>query len=183
MKKKKKKKRIHTYKINETHPYITYDSILFYCLRGKSLKTLSRRLINLKLIWSIREWMFPVYINDLPDELSSQVRLFADDTAYHLKVRDSDDGTVLQNDPDRLSMWESQWNMEFNPSKCQVVRVKAINTMYRLHGQALEVFTSAKCFGVDISDSQSWNSHMDRFTGKANRTLDYIKRNTTFKNP
>ena len=92
--------------------------------------------------------LFVVYINDLPDELSSQVRLFADDTAVYLTVGGSGDGTVLQNDLDRLSVWESQWDMEFNPFKCQVVRVttarKAINTVYRLHGQVLDVVTSAK---------------------------------------
>ena len=51
-------------------------------------------------------------------------------------------------------MWESQWDMEFNPSKCQVVRVttarKEITTVYRLHGQVLEFVTSAKYLGVDI---------------------------------
>ena len=115
--------------------------------------------------------LFLVYINDLPDEL----RLFADDTAVYLTVGGSDDGTVLQNDLDRLSMWESQWDMEFNPSKCQVVRVttarKAVNTVYRLHGQVLDVVTSAKYLGVDISGGLSWNSHIDRITGNADRTL------------
>ena len=62
--------------------------------------------------------LFLVHTNNLPDELS-QVRLFADDTAVYLTVGGSDDGTVLQNDLDRLSMWESQWDTEFNPSKCQ----------------------------------------------------------------
>ena len=42
--------------------------------------------------------------------------------------------------------------MEFNPSKCQVVGVttarKAINTVYTLHGQILEVVTSAKYLGL-----------------------------------
>ena len=71
----------------------------------------------------MRPIMFLVYINDLPEELSSQVRLFADDTAVYLTAGGSDDGTVLQTDLDRLSVWESQWDMEFNPSKCQVVRV------------------------------------------------------------
>ena len=116
--------------------------------------------------------LFLVYINDFPDELLSQVRLFADDTAVYLTVGGSDDGTVLQNDLDRLSMWESQWDMEFNPTKCQVVRVttarKAINTVYRLHGQVLVVVTSAKYLGVDISGGLSWNSHIDRITGNAN---------------
>ena len=62
--------------------------------------------------------LFLVYINDLPDELSSKVRLFADDTAVYLTIGGSENGKGLQNDLDRLSMWENRWDMEFNPSKC-----------------------------------------------------------------
>ena len=118
--------------------------------------------------------LFLVYINDLPEELSSQVRLFADDTAVYLTVGGSDDGRVLQTDLDRLSVWESQWDMEFNPHKCQVVRVttakEVINTMYTLHGQILEVVTSARYLGMDISRGLTGNSHIERITRNANQT-------------
>ena len=130
--------------------------------------------------------LFLVYINDLPEELSSQVRLFADDMAMYLTVGGSDDEKVLQQDLDRLSVWEDQWDMEFNPSKCQVVQVTTsktvINSVYTLHGQILEVVTSTRYLGVDISDGISWNSHIDRMTGNANRTLGYIKRNIKTQN-
>ena len=116
--------------------------------------------------------------NDLPDELSSQVRLFADDTAVYLTIGDTEDGKVLQNDLDRLSVWEDRWDMEFNASKCQVVRVttsrKLINVTYILHGQVLEVVTSAKYWGVDISRGLSWNPHIDCITKTATRTLNFI---------
>ena len=115
--------------------------------------------------------LFLVYINDLPEELSSQVRLFADDTAVYLTVGGSEDEKVLQKDLDRLSVWESQWDMEFNPSKCQVVRVTAakevIKSVCTLHGQVLEVVTSARYLGIDISSGLTWNSHIDRITEKA----------------
>ena len=58
---------------------------------------------------------------------------------------------------------------------------KAINTVYTLHGQILEVVTSAKYLGVDISSVLSWNSHIDRITGNANITLGYIWRNIKSK--
>ena len=75
--------------------------------------------------------------------------------------------------------------MEFSPSKCQVVRVttsrRLIHT-YTLHGQDLEVVTSAKYLGVDISSGLSWNPHIDRITKNATRTLNFIQRNIKTKN-
>ena len=82
--------------------------------------------------------------------------------------------------------WESRWDMEFNPSKCQVVQVttsrKASNSSYILHGHVLEVISCARYLGVDISNCLSWNPHIDRIASKANSTLDFIKRNTKTKN-
>ena len=131
--------------------------------------------------------LFLIYINDLPDLITSKVRLFADNTAVYLTVESPGDGQVLQKDLDTLSGWESRWDMEFNPSECQVVRVTAsrrpINTLYYLHGQVLEAVTSARYLGVDISSGLSWNSHIDRITGNANSTLGFLKRNIKTKLP
>ena len=77
--------------------------------------------------------------------------------------------------------------MEFNPSKCQVVRVTTsrnpINYLYHLHGQVLDVVTSARYLGVDTSSVLSWNSHIDRVTRNANHTLGFIRRNIRTKLP
>ena len=125
--------------------------------------------------------LFLIHINDLPDGIFSQVCLFADDTALYLTIEGKDDGADL----DRLSVWESMWDMEFNPSKCQVVQVtgsrRPMNTIYMLHGQVLKAVTSAKYLGVDISSTLSWNSHTDRVVGNANRPLGLIRRNIKTK--
>ena len=130
--------------------------------------------------------LFLVYINDLPDEVRSQVRLFADDTALYLTMENEDDSSALQTDLDILSTWESRWDMEFNPSKCQVVHVTGTKgpvkkTNYVLHGQILESVTSARYLGVDISSNLTWKTHVDRITGNANRTLGFIRRNIKTK--
>ena len=74
--------------------------------------------------------LFLIYINDIPDEVCSQVRLLADDTALYLTMESEDDGSTLQSDLDILWMWETRWNMEFNPSKCQVVHVAGPPVIY-----------------------------------------------------
>ena len=53
---------------------------------------------------------------------------------------------------------------------------KAINSVYTLHGQILEIVTSEKYLGLT-----SWNPHIDRITGNLNRTLGYIRRNINTK--
>ena len=131
--------------------------------------------------------LFLIYNNDLPDEVCSQVRLFADDTALYLTIKSEDDGSALQNDLDILSKWETRWDMEFNPSKCQVVHVTGskipIKKDYVLHGQVLESVSCAKYLGVDISSTLSWNSHINRIVSSATRTLNVVRRNIKTKIP
>ena len=112
--------------------------------------------------------LFIVYINDHPQGIISQVRLFTDDTAIYmyLTVENKNDSEILQRDLDRLQAWERKWDMEFNPSKYQVIRVtKArtpLDTQYILHGQVLEVVSSARYLGMDISSNLSWNTQSCR---------------------
>ena len=60
--------------------------------------------------------LFLVYINVLPNRLTSSARLFADDTAVYSMVSSSEDQTCLQQDLNQLSEWEKSWDMAFHPS-------------------------------------------------------------------
>ena len=130
--------------------------------------------------------LFLLYINDLPQNITSQVRLFADDTAVYLTVTSSEDANTLQADLDTLQEWERTWDMEFNPSKCQVLHItrsrQPLQSQYTLHGQFLESVDSAKYLGVNITQDLNWNHHINEITGKANRTLGFVKRNVKTKN-
>ena len=88
------------------------------------------------------------YINELPTNLTSTVRIFADDTIIHLTVTSSSDCQELQNDLDKLAIWEEKWRMEFHPDKCAVLTVAKKKTPiifnYTLHGHTLEHISDAQ---------------------------------------
>ena len=62
--------------------------------------------------------LFLIYINDLPNSLSSKVRIFADDAIVYREINSLQSCLELQNDINKLMAWEKEWLMEFNPSKC-----------------------------------------------------------------
>ena len=77
--------------------------------------------------------------------------------------------------------------MEFNPGKCQVIRVTRartpIPTQNTLHGQTLEVLLSARYLGVDIASDLSWKPHIASIANSANKSLGFLRRNLKAKSP
>ena len=99
--------------------------------------------------------MFLVFINDFPCYVKSRVRLFADETVIYLTVKSESDCQQLQDDLRSLEKWESNWCMEFNPSKCNIIRVTRRRTpfkfQYKLHVKMLETVDTTKYLGINLS--------------------------------
>ena len=68
---------------------------------------------------------FLVYITDLVDDLSSDAKLFSDDTSLFTIVYDENiTAEQLNNDLKIISEWAYRWKMQFNPDKTkQAVKV------------------------------------------------------------
>ena len=66
-----------------------------------------------------------MYVNDLVDNISAEVRLFADDTSLFTTVYDeSVAADQLNRDLKTISDWAYQWKMQFNADKTkQAVQV------------------------------------------------------------
>ena len=65
--------------------------------------------------------MFLIFINDLDEDITSNILKFADDTKIFKEVRNSTYYSQLQADLDRLVLWAKKWQMEFNvDKKCKV---------------------------------------------------------------
>ena len=103
--------------------------------------------------------LFLVYINDILENITSKLRLFADNTILYQSIRNSSDTRKLQEDLERLQSWEHQWQMKFNITKCYVLSVtnkkKPHPPNYHLHGHKLEV-DSAKYLGVELTKKLNW---------------------------
>ena len=104
----------------------------------------------------------------------------------YLTINSKSDSEVLQSDLHKLEKWESTWSMEFNPDKCEVIRIsnkrKPIMYPYKLHGTELNSAETAKYLGVTISKDLNWKSHIENVSAKASNTLKFIKRNVQTNN-
>ena len=125
--------------------------------------------------------LFLLYINDLPDCVSSSVRLFADDCVIYRNVKTAKDSDQLQKDLDNLSLWEQKWKMSFNVSKCHIIHIhrtrNPIKTSFILHNQPLSVVNQATYLGVEITSNLSWSPHVNKIANKASQSLGFLKRN------
>ena len=127
--------------------------------------------------------LFLIFINDLPDNIRSSVRQFADDCVLYRNIKSPLDCQILQDDLNSLAKWELDWQMKFNVSKCHSMRVtrlhpsRHIEFNYTLHQQTLEQVQSAKYLGLTITDDLDWGQHISEITCKATKTLGFLRRN------
>ncbi len=84
--------------------------------------------------------LFVIYINDLPDVVSSQPYIFADDTKIFRIINGEIDEKILQDDLKQLEKWSSDWLLLFHPEKCKHMKIGSQENgcTYNLSGHDLE---------------------------------------------
>ncbi len=122
--------------------------------------------------------LFLCYINDLPDSVTSTIRLFADDCLLYRVIRSRTDHNALQKDLSSLNKWASEWGMKFNAKKCYVLSVNTKSSQYyELDNTILEEVQSSPYLGVQVSNDLSFNAHTSTISSKASSILGFLKRN------
>ena len=125
-----------------------------------------------------------MYINDLPDVLENQTRLFADDCLVYKEVMNERHADSLQADLSSLESWQDRWNMNFNASKCCIMIIsnkkKPLTRDYIFCGQVLQQARSHPYLGIEIDSKLTWSNQVDKTVLKANRTLGFLRRNLWF---
>ena len=124
--------------------------------------------------------IFLLHINDLHNNLTSNVHLFADDCLLYLLVKLDNDTSLLQNDLLKLMEWQNTWLMKFNPTKCFTMTLasrKPTPYLYTFCGQQLKSVQSHCYLGIQISNTRNWTAECIWVARKAQQALVVIRKN------
>ena len=78
--------------------------------------------------------LFLIYINDIPSDLKSNVKLFANDTSLVTVVKDkNENANILNNDLQSISTWAYNWKMLFNPDSHKPSQEKKFSRKKKIH--------------------------------------------------
>ena len=66
--------------------------------------------------------LFILYVNDIPDLVHCNIKMFADDIKLFTPVRSQEDQEHLQCDIATLENWTKDWLLEFNADKCKLMQ-------------------------------------------------------------
>ena len=122
--------------------------------------------------------LFLCHINDLPDSVSSTVRLFADDCLLYRTIKCMDDHLKLQEDLASLEKWAENWGMRFNARKCYVMSINSKSSyFYSLDNHILKQVLESAYLGLTLTEDLKWGPHIQKITKKANSTMAFLRRN------
>ena len=128
--------------------------------------------------------LFILFINDLPEDVKSDLLMFADDTKIYqaLEIDESESKRgrqTLQEDLIRLQSWSVKWQLQFNNSKCKTLRLgprKEDEHHYKLYGNPLPDVTEEKDLGVTFDRELKYKAHIAEKVKKANTEAGIIRR-------
>ena len=122
--------------------------------------------------------LFVIFINDLPDCVTSDAYLFADDTKIFRIIGNDSDRDELQQDLHILDEWSKKWLLKFHPKKCKYMTIGKDDGQfkYTLQGQQLQKVQEEKDIGVIIDDKLSFEGHISEKVNKATHMFGLLRR-------
>ena len=127
---------------------------------------------------------FLVYINDLVDNISSDAKLFTDDTSIFTVVYNEEaSATVLNNDLDLIKQWAFQWKMQFNPDvnkqAVEVIfsckRIKRVHPLIFFNDIIVKQLPKHKHLGLTLDSELTFDKHIQEFITKARKGIEVIR--------
>ena len=118
--------------------------------------------------------LFSIFINDLPNEVHSHIKIFADDTKLY---NSTGNFNLLSDDLNALVSWSNRWLLPFNVDKCKILHYGKHNEgyLYYMDGSVLSEDSSIKDLGVIFQDDLKFDEHISKICATANSRLGLIR--------
>ena len=133
--------------------------------------------------------LFFIYVNDLSDDLATNVKLFADDTSLFSVVQNMNTSTTnLNNDLNKIRNWAIQWKMNFNPDPnkqaqevvfSRKLQQKNHNPVYSNHNPVQQVL-SQKHLRIYLDTKLNFQEHLNHVLSKVNKTIGLLRKFEAF---
>ena len=124
--------------------------------------------------------LFLVYINDIIDGLSCNIKLFADDTTLYITYNDEHLAhQVINENLEKVSDWARKWLVSFSPSKTKAMTIsfkKRNPEPLQFDHKNLDDVSEHKHLGLTLSSNLTWSSHINNIISEATRMSDVLKR-------
>mgnify|MGYP000176344217 CR=1 FL=1 len=125
--------------------------------------------------------LFLVFINDLIDDITCKVYLFADDTTL-FEIVETPEGTVINFNANLkvVEEWGEKWKVDFNPDKTEEMIIstkkkKPAHDQLSFMNKPILRVNEHKHLGVTLSDNLCWDSHIKHICKKASSRLGRIR--------
>ena len=133
--------------------------------------------------------LFVIFINDIVNDIESEILLFADDTTLLASGKDpAETSEILNRDLKKISTWANNWKVTFNPkkSKDMIFSNKMLNNSPPLifNETTIDRVNLHKHLGIFLTSNLDWSYQINQSCLKANRKLavlrsvKYLKRKT-----
>ena len=128
---------------------------------------------------------FLVYINDLSDGLTSNPKLFADDTSLFSVVQNiNSTANDLNSDLIKISDWDFQWKMRFNPDPKkqaqEVIFSRKINKIDHpplyFNENLVKSSSAQKHLGMILDTKLDFSLHLKNVQNKVNKTIGLLRK-------
>ena len=129
--------------------------------------------------------LFLIYINGLTEGLTTNVKLFADDTSLFSVVHDTQTfANDLNKDLEIINNWAFQWKMNFNPDPAKqadevIFSRKAKETYHPplvFNNSSVSQSSSQKHLGVILDSKLIFDEHLKMVSLKISKTLGLLRK-------
>ena len=123
--------------------------------------------------------LFVIFINDLLDQVKSDMYLFADDTKVFRRISTKEDEEILQKDINEMLKLADKWQLEFHHDKCVKMSInnkKCENRNYKMNDITLRNVKQEKDIGVIVDNQLKFEDYMYEKIKRTNNMMGLIRR-------